>query len=188
MRRSSILILIVALLMTLATADTALAKRSHSRSTRAASHGVSRESHRGRGRHELSRRERRVQATRGRRGKRGRYVAESRYSRNRRYEAPYRAPEASVSRPASGGVPSERVTEIQNALIKAGYLQAPASGQYDDATTQAVKRYQAANGFPPTGSLSAPLLKKLGVSKRSNDGYAAPVNAVTESEKKRPPQ
>ena len=186
MRRSSVIILIMALLMTIALADTALAKRS--RSARAASHGVRRESHRGRGRHELSRRERRVQATRGRRGRHGRYVAESRYSRHRRYEAPYRAPEATVSRPASGGVPSERATEIQNALIKAGYLQAPASGQYDDSTTQAVKQYQAANGLPPTGSLSAPLLKKLGVSKRTNDGYAVPVNAVTESEKKRPPQ
>ena len=188
MRRSRVFIFTMALLLALATADTALAKRSHSRSARAASHGARRESHRGRGKHELSRRERRMQATRGRRGKHGRYVAESRYSRQRRYEAPYRAPETSVSRPASGSVPSERVTEIQNALIKAGYMQAPASGQYDDATTQAVKQYQAANGLPPTGSLSAPLLKKLGVSKRTNDGYAVPVNAVTESEKKRPPQ
>ena len=80
------------------------------------------------------------------------------------------------------------MTEIQNALIKAGYMQAPASGQYDEATTLATKKYQAANGLPPTGLPSAPLLKKLGVAKRTNDGYAVPVNAVTGSEKKRPPQ
>ncbi len=188
MRRKWVFILTMALLMTLVTADMASAKRS--RSARTASRGhVRSESHRGGGRRELSRRERRSRGTRAeRRGRHGRYVAESRHSRRRRYEAPYRAPEASVSHPTSGGIPSERVTEIQNALIKAGYLQAPASGQYDDATTQAMKQYQAANRLPPTGLPSAPLLKKLGVSKRTNDGYAVPVNAVTESEKKRSPQ
>lgn len=188
MRRNWIFILTMALLMTLGTTDMASAKRS--RSSRATSRGhVKRESHRGRGRHELSRRERRTRDTHAsRREKHGRYVAESRSSRHHRYEAPYRAPEAVVARPASGGIPSERVTEIQNALIKAGYMQAPASGQYDDTTTQAMKKYQVVNGLPPTGLPSAPLLKKLGVSKRTNDGYAVPVNAVTESEKKRPPQ
>jgi murein L,D-transpeptidase YcbB/YkuD len=188
MRRKWVFILTIALLMTLASADRASAK--HSRSGRTASREhVRRESHRARGRHELSRHERRSRETLAlRRGRHGRYIAESRHSRRRRYESPYRAPEASVSRPASGGISSERVTEIQNALIKAGYMQAPASGQYDEATTQAMKQYQAANGLPPTGLPSAPLLKKLGVSKRTNDGYAVPVNAVTESEKKRPPQ
>ena len=188
MRRRWVFILTLALLMTLVTADVASAKRSRSAHTASRGH-VRRESHRGRSRHEVSRRERRSLGTRAvRRGRHGRYVAESRHSRRRRYEAPYRAPEASVSHPTSGGIPSERVTEIQNALIKAGYMQAPASGQYDEATTQAMKQYQAANGLPPTGLPSAPLLKKLGVSKRTNDGYAVPVNAVTESEKKRPPQ
>ena len=188
MRRRWFFILTMALLMTLVSADMASAKRS--RSARTASRGhVTRESHRGRGRRELSRHERRSRGTLAvRRGKHGRYVAESRHSRRLRYETPYRAPEASVARPASGGIPSERVTEIQNALIKAGYMQAPASGQYDEATTQAMKQYQAANGLPPTGLPSAPLLKKLGVSKRTNDGYSVPVNAVTESDKKRPPQ
>ena len=188
MRRRWVFILTMALLMTLISADIASAKRS--RSARTASRGhVRRESRRGRGIRELSRKERRSRGTRaGRRGRQGRYVAESRHSRRGRYELPYRAPEASVSHPTSAGIPSERVTEMQNALIKAGYMQAPASGQYDDATTQAMKQYQAANGLSPTGLPSAPLLKKLGVSKRTNDGYAVPVNAVTEAEKKRPPQ
>jgi len=89
------------------------------------------------------------------------------------------------SRP-SPGIPQERVTEIQTALIKAGFMDGPATGQYDDTTIDAIKQYQAQNGMPQTGLPSAPFLKRLGVSKRSNDGYAVPVNAVSESEKKRP--
>jgi peptidoglycan hydrolase-like protein with peptidoglycan-binding domain len=72
-------------------------------------------------------------------------------------------------------------------LIKAGYMEGPASGQYDEATIEAMKQFQADNGLPQTGLPSAALLKKLGVPKRSNDGYAVPVNSVSETEKKRPP-
>lgn len=93
---------------------------------------------------------------------------------------------ASGSSRPSPGIPQERVTEIQTALIKAGFLDGPATGQYDDATVDAIKQYQGQNGMPQTGLPSAPFLKRLGVSKRSNDGYAVPVNAVSETEKKRP--
>jgi hypothetical protein len=122
------------------------------------------------------------------RGRHGRRVVRYRYARRR--SEPEAAPVvAAAPRPTGSGIPSERVTEIQNALIKAGYLEGPASGQYDDATIQAMKQFQAANGFSETGSPSAPALKKLGVAKRSNDGYAMPVNSVSENERKqRPPQ
>jgi peptidoglycan hydrolase-like protein with peptidoglycan-binding domain len=113
-----------------------------------------------------------------------------RYRYVRRRSEPEAAPVAAAApRPTGSGIPSERVTEIQNALIKAGYFTGPASGQYDDATIQAMKQFQAANGFAQTGSPTAPALKKLGVAKRSNDGYAMPVNSVSESDRKqRPPQ
>ena len=66
-------------------------------------------------------------------------------------------------------------------------MDGPASGQYDDATVSAIKQYQADNGLSQTGLPSAALLKKLGVPKRPNDGYAVPVRKVaSESEKKRP--
>jgi hypothetical protein len=121
------------------------------------------------------------------RGRHGRRVVRYRYVR-RRAESES-APIAAAPRPTSSGIPGERVTEIQNALIKAGYLEGPASGQYDDATIQAMKEFQTANGFAATGTPSAPALKKLGVAKRSNDGYAMPVNSVSENERKqRPPQ
>lgn len=122
------------------------------------------------------------------RGRHGRRVVRYRYVRRR--SEPDAAPVAATPHTSySGGIPTERVTEIQNALIKAGFLTGPASGQYDDATVQAMKGFQAANGFPVTGTPTAPALKKLGVAKRSNDGFAMPVNSVSESERKtRPPQ
>jgi peptidoglycan hydrolase-like protein with peptidoglycan-binding domain len=82
------------------------------------------------------------------------------------------------------GIPAERATEIQNALIKRGYLEGPPSGQWDDKTQDAVRDFQGDNGLSPTGQPSASMLKKLGVSKRINDGYAVPVNGIADREKK----
>ncbi len=81
------------------------------------------------------------------------------------------------------GIPDERVTEIQTALIKLGYFDGPANGEYDDATIQAVKEFQAKNSLSQTGMPSAHLLKKLGVAKTSNDGYAVPVKKAKVNEK-----
>jgi hypothetical protein len=46
-----------------------------------------------------------------------------------------------------------------------------------------MKQFQTDNGLPATGLLSAHTLKKLGVTKRSNDGYAVPINSATEDQK-----
>lgn len=183
MRRSLVCVLTLALLMTLVSADVASAKRS--RSNRATSGGhVKRERRRGRAGKEMSRRERRARKDLAVRGKRGRRLARSR-GRSRTRNEPQVVVGSSGPRPAPG-IPPERVTEIQNALIKSGFLDGPATGVYDDATIDAMKQYQAQNGLSQTGLPSAPLLKKLGVPKRSNDGYAVPVNSVSETEKKRP--
>jgi peptidoglycan hydrolase-like protein with peptidoglycan-binding domain len=64
-------------------------------------------------------------------------------------------------------------------------MDSPASGLYDDATIDAMKEFQARNGLSQTGLPSARLLKKLGVPKGSNDGYAVPVTSVSETDKKR---
>lgn len=144
----------------------------------------------------LSRRERRELARSGGRGlarerivvrgRHGRRVVRYRYVRRRADSDVVAA--APVPRPTGSSISSERITEIQNALIKAGYLEGPASGQYDDNTMQAMKQFQAANKIAETGVPSAPALKKLGVPKRSDDGYAVPVNRVSESDKKHAPQ
>jgi hypothetical protein len=146
---------------------------SHGRSTR--ERGRRGESVSRRGRH--GREER---YARGRHGRRDRYARGS-----RRYE-PRETVAASYSRPASG-IPTERVTEIQNALIKGGYLSGPASGQYDEATSSAMRRFQSANGMQATGSPSAASLKRLGVAKGSNDGYAVPIKSATQRETPPPP-
>lgn len=95
---------------------------------------------------------------------------------------------AAAPRPRSlaSGISTERVTEIQNALIQAGFLAGPASGTYDESTGDAMKKFQSRHGLPATGLPSAHTLKQLGVSKRSNDGYAVPVTAASKEEKSRP--
>jgi hypothetical protein len=143
----------------------------------------------------LSRRERKELARSGRVGRtrRDRYVARGKQSRryvsyreHRRNDSEVAAAPA-VPRPPTGISP-ERVTEIQHALIRAGYMEGAATGQYDEITIQAMKQFQAANRLPETGTPSAAALKKLGVSKRSNDGYAVPVNRISEGEKQPSPQ
>jgi hypothetical protein len=202
MQRRWICTFCLALLMLVVGADVASAKKSRSNHAAARGHAKrearasratrSTRTNRTKGgklsRRESSRHEKRVRGKLAKREKRSRYVASSRRGGRRGYVTEARTPDAPVSRPTSSGIPSERATEIQKALIKAGYLDGPPSGQYDDATTQAMKQYQSANGLPQTGLPSAPLLKKLGLPKRSNDGYAVPVNTVSESDKKRPAQ
>jgi hypothetical protein len=155
----------------------------HERGTRALSRRESRH---------LSRRERRELA-RGGRADEERYVVRGRNGRRYVRYRPRRRNDADVAavtptpRPASGISP-ERVTEIQQALIKAGFMEGEATGQYDEITIQAMKQFQSASRLPQTGTPTAAALKKLGVSKRSNDGYAVPVNSVSERDKKRVPQ
>ena len=127
-----------------------------------------------------------------RRNRRGGYASsrrgrryEARHGRHRRVYYESRESSAASGRPASStGIPADRVAEIQRALIKEGYLEGQASGQYDDSTIAAMKQFQAENGFPASGLPSAHALRKLGVAKRSNDGYAVPINSATEDQKK----
>lgn len=57
----------------------------------------------------------------------------------------------------------ERVTEIQLALIREGYLQGETTGEWDSRTREAMLRYQTMHGFPPTGLPEAKSLMKLGL-------------------------
>ena len=58
---------------------------------------------------------------------------------------------------------SDRIGEIQQALVKSGYLSAEPTGRWDDQTREAMRRYQADNGFPVTGLPEAKSLMKLGL-------------------------
>jgi peptidoglycan hydrolase-like protein with peptidoglycan-binding domain len=57
----------------------------------------------------------------------------------------------------------ERIKEIQQALVQAGYLNQEPNGNWDDATRDAMRRYQADHGFPITGMPEAKSLLKLGL-------------------------
>jgi len=58
---------------------------------------------------------------------------------------------------------AERIEEIQQALMKSGYLSSEPNGRWDDQTREAMRRYQADNGFPVTGLPEAKSLMKLGL-------------------------
>jgi hypothetical protein len=193
MRRRLIYSLAIALILSLASADTLAEKRSRSgrKATRAAAKKDKRSkssrrqvAKRGKGRKEVARRGKRG---RGRdriasRGRRRRYEARSQPVERLDETQPSDAPAA--PRSLASGIPTERVSEIQEALIKLGYLEGPASGLYDENTAQAMKQFQGANKLPTTGMPSAHTLKRLGVAKRSNDGYAVPIKSVAEGDKK----
>jgi len=107
------------------------------------------------------------------RSKRGRAVAKSRRGRRSRYRTQAVTDSQLTYRRA--GIPTERVSEIQNALIKKGFLDGTPTGEYDQNTVEAMKSFQERNGLRRTGLPSASTLKKLSVTKTSNDGYSVPV-------------
>lgn len=57
----------------------------------------------------------------------------------------------------------QRVQEIQQALVQAGYLTQEPTGKWDDPTRSAMRRYQTDNGFPATALPEAKSLMKLGL-------------------------
>ena len=75
---------------------------------------------------------------------------------------------------------SERISEIQQALAKDGSYSATPNGKWDDATVEAMKRFQEANGLNPNGKLDAKTLQKLGLGSRIY-GVAAPAPAANSS-------
>lgn len=60
-------------------------------------------------------------------------------------------------------IDAERTIEIQNALIRAHYLDGDASGNWDQATKDAMQRYQAANGWQTKITPDSRALIKLGL-------------------------
>jgi peptidoglycan hydrolase-like protein with peptidoglycan-binding domain len=58
---------------------------------------------------------------------------------------------------------TDRINEIQGALVKKGAYTGEPSGKWDDSTVEAMKRFQAAHGLSPTGKMDALTLQKLGL-------------------------
>jgi len=57
----------------------------------------------------------------------------------------------------------ERIEEIQQALVKAGYLNAQPNGRWNEETRDAMRRYQVDHGFAVTGLPEAKSQMKLGL-------------------------
>jgi len=57
----------------------------------------------------------------------------------------------------------DRTEEIQSALERGGYYSGNPNGRWDGGTQEALRRFQTANGLPPTGKLDALSLQKLGL-------------------------
>jgi peptidoglycan hydrolase-like protein with peptidoglycan-binding domain len=75
---------------------------------------------------------------------------------------------------------SDRISEIQTALAKDGSFSGNPSGKWDDATVDAMKKFQEAHGLNPSGKLDAKTLQKLGLGSQTA-GLAPPMPPVSSS-------
>jgi peptidoglycan hydrolase-like protein with peptidoglycan-binding domain len=67
----------------------------------------------------------------------------------------------------------DRINEIQEALTRKGVFTGTPTGQWDDSTVEAMKKFQSSNGLNPSGKLDALTLEKLGLGSETA-GLAAP--------------
>jgi peptidoglycan hydrolase-like protein with peptidoglycan-binding domain len=72
----------------------------------------------------------------------------------------------------------DRIKQIQAALQREGAYQGEPNGRWDDATVEAMKKYQDKNGLSPTGKIDALTLHKLGLGS-DTAGKGAPVPAAS---------
>lgn len=72
---------------------------------------------------------------------------------------------------------SDRISEIQSALAREGYLKGDPSGKFDANTIAALEKFQSDNGLEANGKLDAPTLQKLGLGS-DIAGVAAPKTIV----------
>lgn len=77
----------------------------------------------------------------------------------------------------------DRVTEIQQALIRAHYLTGEANGQWDERTKGAMQKYQGDQGWQTKLLPDARALKKLGL----GPDYSNAINAKNSSFSEPPP-
>jgi peptidoglycan hydrolase-like protein with peptidoglycan-binding domain len=72
----------------------------------------------------------------------------------------------------------DRISEIQQALAKDGSFSGTPNGKWDDATVDAMKKFQESHGLNPTGKLDAKTLQQLGLGSQTA-GAAPPLPPVS---------
>jgi peptidoglycan hydrolase-like protein with peptidoglycan-binding domain len=80
----------------------------------------------------------------------------------------------------------DRIAEIQQALAKDGSYSGPPNGNWDDATVEAMKKFQESHGLTATGKLDAKTLEQMGLGSRTA-GVAAPLPSTAASKLTAPP-
>jgi peptidoglycan hydrolase-like protein with peptidoglycan-binding domain len=68
----------------------------------------------------------------------------------------------------------DRIREIQSALNREGAFGGQPTGKWDDATVNAMKKFQENQGLNPTGKIDAVTLEKLGLGS-DTAGKGAPI-------------
>ncbi|GAA3765120.1 hypothetical protein GCM10022270_25970 [Terriglobus aquaticus] len=86
---------------------------------------------------------------------------------------------ASSSRPRA--IDDARATEIQSALVKAGYLQS-SSGHWDDASADAMRKLQADNGWQTKLIPDSRALIKLGLGANPGGSGTGSTNLISPAE------
>jgi peptidoglycan hydrolase-like protein with peptidoglycan-binding domain len=77
--------------------------------------------------------------------------------------------------PRGQNVPTpDRIREIQSALSREGAFNGQPTGEWDDATVDAMRKFQEDHGLNPTGKIDAVTLNKLGLGSETA-GKGAPV-------------
>jgi len=69
---------------------------------------------------------------------------------------------------------TDRISEIQQALAKNGSYAGEPNGKWDDATVDAMKKFQESHGLNATGKVDAKTLQQLGLGSHTA-GVAAPL-------------
>lgn len=95
------------------------------------------------------------------------YYRHTRYHRSRHHYRRHVAYRRHIIR-GQRGIDPARATQIQDALIKQHYMTGPASGQWDDATEQAMQKYQAAHGWQTKYTPDSRALISLGLGPNHN--------------------
>jgi hypothetical protein len=76
-------------------------------------------------------------------------------------------------RKTSEGIAPDRATEIQTALIKAGYMTGTPTGTWDSTTQQAMQKMQSDNGWQTRITPDSRALIKLGLGPNSTSSETA---------------
>jgi len=104
---------------------------------------------------------------------------EAQVTRGRRHSAPVKVARSHGQQ----AIDSDRVTEIQQALIREHYLTGEASGSWDETTKDAMTKYQADRGWQTKLVPDSRALKNLGL----GPDYSNAINAKNASFAAPPP-